>query len=72
VKPGVWNFIEGVEKPPERGNKRVNDNNYDANKRVRSFQDSWRRDYPWLVHDEENDVMKCEVGKIDHALDLIV
>ena len=30
-------------------------------KRDRKYQTSWERDFPWLVHDEEKNTMKCKI-----------
>ena len=32
-----------------------------AGKRDRKYQTSWERDFPWLVHDEEKNTMKCKI-----------
>ena len=33
-------------------------------KRDRKYQTSWERDFPWLVHDEEKNTMKCKIWQI--------
>ena len=30
-------------------------------KRDQKYQTSWERDFPWLVHNEENNTMKCKI-----------
>ena len=30
-------------------------------KRDRKYQTSWERNFPWLVHDEEKNTMKCKI-----------
>ena len=30
-------------------------------KRDRKYQTSWERDFPWLIHDEEKNTMKCKI-----------
>ncbi|XP_046542299.1 zinc finger protein 862-like [Haliotis rubra] len=34
---------------------------YDTEKRQRKFISSWKTLYPWVVHDEEQNVMRCEI-----------
>ena len=38
-----------------------NKKKYEKEKRSRSFQDSWKKNYSWLIYDEGKDEMFCKV-----------
>lgn len=57
----MWRFLPHVTEPKTKqtiSEKRKYYNDYDQSKRTRSFQNEWKTNRPWLVHDE-NGGMKC-------------
>ena len=50
----MWNFIKGVKNPNLKRDrpkeKRQRDSLYDQEKRIRTFQESWKAGRPWLQY----------------------
>ena len=45
--------------------KRLNDAVYDQSKRKRCFQEAWKVGRPWLYYDPEQDLMFCQLCKVN-------
>lgn len=64
----MWRFLSNVEPPKKRSKteeeKRVVRQEYDQNKRQRSFQDAWLHNpdfKPWLRYEKESKLMFCSI-----------
>ena len=57
----------GVENPSKKrkldGDRKKQNKKYDKEKRERKFDKKWGKEYPWLVHSEEEGIMFCKVCK---------
>ena len=60
----MWKFLN-VSKPEAKKRKtsdelRESQNDYDKNKRERKFKDSWQKEIPWLLYDQNHELMYCK------------
>ena len=57
----MWQFMEGVQNPNKKMkvdiDKHQRDSEYD--RRVRTFQNSWKTGRPWLIFNKPKNAMTC-------------
>ncbi|KAH3739078.1 hypothetical protein DPMN_045725 [Dreissena polymorpha] len=46
---------------------KFSDKDYDANKRLRKFQESWKVTYPWVTHEAYDDDQNQDSCSVLHA-----
>ena len=59
----MWKFLN-VSKPEAKKRKTSDElresQNDDKNKRERKFKDSWQKEFPWLLYDQNHGLMYCK------------
>ena len=60
----MWRYIPGVNNPSKKlktDEKRDRDKAYEKEERNRKFLDQWKIGRPWLIYDNDQELMRCSI-----------
>ena len=59
----MWRYLKGVSNPKRKqtpDERKAKDQEYEAKRQKRCFQDDWKKGRQWLTYDPEQEAMFCD------------